>query len=158
MAFLPPEDCRRLTDKGITFEEVEDGAQKGIILRGYSLPAGRFDAKAADILVLLPPGYPDVPPDMFHTKLYQLIGMVPISGPGVDLQVGKILLDQFDNLERICHIIGCDNHYPGLVGLRGPQEVQACSIPIIDLVAMEYYFNCASYKTQEIHIRIVKFS
>ena len=67
MGFLPPEDHRYLTDKGITFEEVEDGAQKGIILRNHTLPTGRFDALAADILILLPSGYSDVPPDMFHT-------------------------------------------------------------------------------------------
>lgn len=67
MGFLPPDDRRYLTDKGLTFDEVEDGAQKGIILRSYPLPAGRFDAPAADILILLPAGYPDVPPDMFHT-------------------------------------------------------------------------------------------
>lgn len=67
MPFLPPDDRRYLTGKGIPFEEIEDGAQRGVILRAHPLPAGRFDAAAADILILLPAGYPDVPPDMFYT-------------------------------------------------------------------------------------------
>ena len=67
MSFLPPDDRRYLTDKGIAFEEIENGAQKAIILQDYPLPAGQYDAPVADILILLPSGYPDVPPDMFHT-------------------------------------------------------------------------------------------
>jgi hypothetical protein len=42
------------------------GKDKGVILKGRPLPSGRFDANAADVLILLPPGYPDVAPDMFH--------------------------------------------------------------------------------------------
>jgi hypothetical protein len=67
MVFLPPDDRRYLTDKGVVFEEVEGDGQKGIILRNYPLPAGHFDIQVADILILLPAGYPDIPPDMFHT-------------------------------------------------------------------------------------------
>lgn len=67
MGFLPPDDQRYLSEKGITFEEMEDGPRKGIVLRSYPLPAGRFDAPAVDVLILLPSGYPDIPPDMFHT-------------------------------------------------------------------------------------------
>jgi E2/UBC family protein E len=37
-----------------------------VIFRQYPLPVGHFDAARADILVILPPGYPDAPPDMFH--------------------------------------------------------------------------------------------
>ena len=67
MGFLPTDDCNYLTSKGISFEEAEDRSQKGIILREYSLPAGSFDVSTVDILIMLPAGYPDVPPDMFHT-------------------------------------------------------------------------------------------
>lgn len=64
MAVLPIRDRHYLTERGIAFEEV-DGNEKGVIFPGYVLPAGRFDQAKADILVLLPPGYPDVRPDMF---------------------------------------------------------------------------------------------
>lgn len=66
MSFLPAEDRDYLTAKGIPFEEVEDGGKKGVILKARPLPDGRFDAQSADILVILPGGYPDAAPDMFH--------------------------------------------------------------------------------------------
>jgi hypothetical protein len=68
MSFLPEPDRHYLASKAIVFEEVEDGGRKAIILKGYVLPNGRFDAAAADILILLPPGYPDVAPDMFYLQ------------------------------------------------------------------------------------------
>lgn len=66
MSLLPSADRRYLDSKGYAYEEVCDGAQKGIILKGMRLPSGRFDTERANILILLPPGYPDVPPDMFY--------------------------------------------------------------------------------------------
>lgn len=63
---VPMRDRRYLTEKGIDFEEVEDAGQKAVIFRRMKLPAARLDQSAADILVLLPAGYPDVAPDMFH--------------------------------------------------------------------------------------------
>jgi hypothetical protein len=66
MAVLPTKCRRYLIDRGIGFDEIDSGAQKGVILRQFPLPQGRFDAVAADILILLPAGYPDNPPDMFH--------------------------------------------------------------------------------------------
>jgi len=66
MSFLPSADAAHLLSKGIAYKEVEQGGQKGIVLMAYNLPAGRFDAGKADILILLPTGYPDVSPDMFY--------------------------------------------------------------------------------------------
>jgi hypothetical protein len=66
MAVLPLKCRRYLVERGMKFDEVEIGGQKAVILRGVSLPAGRFDSTAADILILLPAGYPDSPPDMFY--------------------------------------------------------------------------------------------
>ncbi len=66
MAFLPSKCRRYLYDKGWVFNEIENDKQKGIILRDFLLPADRYDAERADILIILPPNYPDVPPDMFY--------------------------------------------------------------------------------------------
>jgi hypothetical protein len=66
MAVLPSPCRRYLTGRGIRFDEREEGGQKAVILREVALPPGRYDAPAADILVLLPAGYPDNPPDMFY--------------------------------------------------------------------------------------------
>lgn len=66
MAALPSKCRRYLNERGIAFNEVVEGGQTGVILRGARLPDGRFDVPAADLLILLPAGYPDVAPDMFY--------------------------------------------------------------------------------------------
>jgi Prokaryotic E2 family E len=66
MSFVPLSDRQYLENRGLHFEEMLDGSQKGIILRGFQLPLSRFDVERADILILLPSGYPDIPPDMFY--------------------------------------------------------------------------------------------
>lgn len=67
MAILPMKCRNYLQGHGLVFEEHYDLAQKGIVLRQFTLPADRFDAPFADILILLPSAYPDVAPDMFYT-------------------------------------------------------------------------------------------
>ncbi|KKC38002.1 hypothetical protein WH87_10210 [Devosia epidermidihirudinis] len=62
---LPPDDAAFLNEHGVNFEEVDQAGNKAVIIKSYPLPAGRFDTSSADILVLLPPGYPDCAPDMF---------------------------------------------------------------------------------------------
>lgn len=66
MSFLPARDREYLESKGIEYEEHEEGGHKGVILKAHPLPAGRFDTEKADILILLPSGYPDAAPDMFY--------------------------------------------------------------------------------------------
>lgn len=66
MSFLPPSDIEYLNSKGFAFEEINDAGRKGIILKARPLPRDRFDSVTADILILLPPSYPDCPPDMFY--------------------------------------------------------------------------------------------
>jgi hypothetical protein len=66
MSFLPPKDLEYLNSKQIVFQEIEDGGKKGVVLKDWALPAGRFDIAKADVLILLPAGYPDVAPDMFY--------------------------------------------------------------------------------------------
>ncbi len=66
MSFIPLSDRQYLESRGLHFEEVVDASQKGVILRKFQLPSGRFNTEQADILILLPSGYPDAPPDMFY--------------------------------------------------------------------------------------------
>jgi hypothetical protein len=66
MGFLPAADRDYLNSKGIAFQEIEENGKKAVILKERPLPNGRFDASKADILILLPKGYPDVAPDMFY--------------------------------------------------------------------------------------------
>lgn len=61
---LLPEDTAFLLDRQIEHEVHEDGAMTCVILRGWLLPAG-LDRSDTDVLLRLPPGYPDVAPDMW---------------------------------------------------------------------------------------------
>ncbi len=63
---LPSADCEYLELDGFNFEELHDGSRFGIVLKSLALPEGRYDAGQADVLILMPPGYPDVSPDMFY--------------------------------------------------------------------------------------------
>ena len=64
---LPTKDHRYLEERGLAFDEIVEGGQRGVVLCEFSLPQAQFNTKTADILIILPSGYPDVPPDMFFT-------------------------------------------------------------------------------------------
>ena len=66
MRLLPRQDRRYLEGRGIPAREVTEGGKKGVILTGITLPEGKYQVAQADILILLPPAYPDVAPDMFY--------------------------------------------------------------------------------------------
>jgi hypothetical protein len=64
--FLPPRDAVYLEGRGIMYEEASDTGQVGIILKDLPLPEGKYLATTVNVLIMLPPGYPDCPPDMFY--------------------------------------------------------------------------------------------
>lgn len=66
MTFLPERDRVYLMEKNLPYEEKEAGGQRGVVFPGYRVPLNRFDATQADLLIILPAGYPDAPPDMFY--------------------------------------------------------------------------------------------
>jgi hypothetical protein len=64
---IPSLDRAYLEDHGLAHEVVSDGGQVGVVLKNVALPKGKFDHENADLLILLPGGYPDACPDMFYT-------------------------------------------------------------------------------------------
>lgn len=77
---LPDADERYLSSHGMLFEMVGDGAHTGVIFKQLPLPAGKFNYATANVLVLLPSGYPDVAPDMFYCDPWltlQSVGRYP---------------------------------------------------------------------------------
>lgn len=76
---LPSFDQTFLADHGFQFEVVQEAGKTGIILKSLDLPKGKFNAETADILVLLPAGYPDCAPDMFYASPHLTLtsGQVP---------------------------------------------------------------------------------
>lgn len=68
MTFLPSRDQEYLESKGFVHQEIVDGSQKGIIFPAFKLPANKYNMIQADVLIVLPAGYPDAPPDMFYLR------------------------------------------------------------------------------------------
>jgi hypothetical protein len=66
MSILPESEFAYLIDKGFTFEQISEGGQYAIVLKQYPLPPKKYDHEFANILIMLPPGFPDTPPDMFY--------------------------------------------------------------------------------------------
>ena len=89
-ALLPPRDSTYLDHSGLTYEDLVDGGHRGIVLRDFPLPAGKFDAAKADFLLLLPPGYPDCPVDMWYTRPWLKLASTGVEArqTHIALQVG----------------------------------------------------------------------
>ena len=68
MSLLPLRDVEYLESHNYLFDEQEFGGQKGVILKQLKLPNLKYDSDLADVLFLLPSGYPDSPPDMFFAN------------------------------------------------------------------------------------------
>ena len=64
---LPSGDRAFLETRDLNFDVVESGGAIGVVLNNFPLPQGKYDHDVADVLIVLPPGYPDAPPDMFYT-------------------------------------------------------------------------------------------
>ena len=64
---LPEEDVRFLREKDYGLNVVEEGGWLLAIFRGFELPEA-YEPRSVDLLIRLPPGYPDVSPDMFWTR------------------------------------------------------------------------------------------
>lgn len=64
---LPNADRRYIKDHELAIELIKEGNQSAAIVRKFTLPPKTFDATDVDVLILLPQGYPDTPPDMFYT-------------------------------------------------------------------------------------------
>ena len=61
---LRPSDDTTLQDVGSAYEVAQDGAFVAVVIRDFPLPRG-LSRRATDLLIRLPPGFPDAGPDMF---------------------------------------------------------------------------------------------
>ena len=61
---LPQSDIAYLTERAIAHDIGNESGMTCVVLPRWPLPRG-FNRDAADLLVRLHPGYPDVPPDMW---------------------------------------------------------------------------------------------
>ncbi len=112
MSFLPQEDLDYLQAKGFSFEECVDGNSKGIVIRNWNLPEGLYDVEQADILILIPSGYPDIRPDMFH-----LIPWIKLTnGNKYPKAADQSVVFKGESWQRWSR--HCDDWRPGIDGIR----------------------------------------
>jgi hypothetical protein len=60
----PERDASFLAERDLAYQVVEEPGSLCLILPAWKLPAGYTQA-SADLLIRLPAGYPDLPPDMW---------------------------------------------------------------------------------------------
>lgn len=61
---LPEADTKYLSERGIAHDVATEGGMTCVVLHQWPLPKG-LNHPAADLLLRLSPGYPDVHPDMW---------------------------------------------------------------------------------------------
>lgn len=109
---IPFGDRDFLESRDFGFEVVENGGTIGVILKGYSLPEGKYDQHAVDILIILPSGYPDTAPDMFYTS-----PRIKLSVSGREARAATVSYDFADRVwQRWSR--HCPAWRPGVDGLR----------------------------------------
>jgi hypothetical protein len=63
---LPMKDRFYLDSKDFQYREISDGANNGLIIDNFTIDRTKFNLEVASLLIILPKGYSDVPPDMFY--------------------------------------------------------------------------------------------
>ena len=66
-AVLPPDDVQFLREKYPNHIVRQVGAELHVLLRDFPIPPA-YAPRTSDLLLRLPPGYPNAAPDMFWTK------------------------------------------------------------------------------------------
>lgn len=61
---LPSSDTACLAERGVAYAVSSEANMTCVVFPGFTLPAG-YNRGAADLLLRLSPGFPDVPPDMW---------------------------------------------------------------------------------------------
>lgn len=61
---LPTSDADYLRDRGLNHQIFSEAGMTCIVFPRWKLPTG-YDRDSADLLIRLPGGYPDLPPDMW---------------------------------------------------------------------------------------------
>lgn len=87
---VPPADSSYLEERDLSHEIVIEAGAVCVILRDWPLPPG-YDQPAADLLIRLPPGYPDVAPDMwwFDPAIHRIDGQEIPATQSVEHHAGR---------------------------------------------------------------------
>jgi hypothetical protein len=85
------DDAAYLRRQEYEWVELPEGGLLSVVIRKFRLPVG-YQVDSADLLVRLPPGFPDAPPDMwwFDPPLkLRSTGTMPLATEAVEAYVGR---------------------------------------------------------------------
>lgn len=87
---LSESDLHYLDVKGFKYEVSAQGNEIHLVIRQFELP-GHYVPKQCDLLLRLPPGYPNTNPDMFWTTpgIHLADGRPPVAAEVIELLDGK---------------------------------------------------------------------
>ena len=112
--FLPESDRDYLNQKGHSFREVAENGKNGLIISNWTLPVQKYNHEMSNLLIYLPTGYPDVPPDMFY--FYPAICLLPDNRNARATEA----LEQFNTMswQRWSRHLGADHWRSGIDGIH----------------------------------------
>lgn len=86
---LRPADRATLDGLGLRYSVQPEGEFAAIVIEGFDTHTG-LAPRQTDLLILLPPGFPDASPDMFWTTPFVTVAGAPIGGTDqTGLYVGR---------------------------------------------------------------------
>ena len=65
---ITADDIEFLLQKGWKYDVVSVGGEVHVVFRDFPIPGDTYSIARVDLLVRLPPGYPNAAPDMFWTR------------------------------------------------------------------------------------------
>jgi len=88
---LPARDLAYLHDCGQRYDVLADNGFVCLVLREYQLPEG-YTPTTTDVLIRLPPGFPDAAPDMWWCSpavRLAATGAYPVAGDAMESMLGQ---------------------------------------------------------------------
>src|SRR6185369_10389104 len=64
---LLDEDAAYLKEKRYDYELLPEGSELHVVIKGFPFPTSLYSPSSADLLIKIPPGYPNTQLDMFWT-------------------------------------------------------------------------------------------
>lgn len=86
-----PQDEEFLQRRNLLYDVIPEQGMVCLVIKDYSLPVG-YSPDTSDLLIRLPPGFPDVPPDMFWFDppvRLEVTGAFPVAADLMESYLGR---------------------------------------------------------------------
>lgn len=115
VTFLPKKDLEYLRTKEFDYQEIVEGKVKCLIIKDYRLPEKKYHVDKVDLLIRIPNGYNDTPPDMFFCSPHLKFSETNTEPPATSgrLNFNKIVWQQWSR-----HSNTGNDWRPGIDGIN----------------------------------------